>query len=99
MVEQLDNALNEAPPEPLEILKVEDFEGIGEITIGVGSDKHILMTAIVLMDNPQANKFLLAQKLKLSDRLTKTKIFPRTGMALPDGEVYIEPLTDDKKEG
>jgi hypothetical protein len=35
----------------------------------------------------------------MSDRITKTKIFPREGMALPDGETYKEPPMEDKKEG
>jgi hypothetical protein len=99
MVEQLDLPNELQPPNPLETLKIENFEGIGELTIGIGSDKHILTTAIVLLNDPTVNKFLLLQKLKLSDRITKTQIFPRNGMALPDGEVYTEPLTADKKEG
>jgi hypothetical protein len=99
MVEQLDLPNELQPPNPLETLKIENFEGIGELTIGIGSDKHILTTAIVLLNDPTVNKFLLLQKLKLSDRITKTQIFPRNGMALPDGEVYTEPLTADTKEG
>ncbi len=100
MVDKLENIPDELqPPSPLETLKIESFEGVGELTIGIGSDKHILTVAIVLLNDPQVNKFLLVQKLNLSDRITKTKIFPREGMALPDGEVYHEPLTADKKEG
>ncbi len=100
MVDKLENVPDELQsPNPLETLKIESFEGIGELTIGIGSDKHILTTAIVLLNNPQINKFLLVQQLKMSDRITKTKIFPREGMALPDGEVYHEPITEDKKEG
>ena len=100
MVDRLENIPDELqPPSPLETLKIESFEGVGELTIGVGSDKHILTTAIVLLNNPLINKFLLFQKLQMSDRITKTKIFPREGMALPDGEVYHEPITTEKKEG
>ena len=99
MVDKLENIPNEfQPPSPVETLRIEDFEGVGELTIGVGSDKHILTTAIVLLNNPAVNKFLLAQKLSMSDRITKTKIFPREGMALPNGETYKEP-TQKKKEG
>ena len=100
MVDKLENIPDEMQPKsPLETVIIENFEGVGELTIGVGSTNQILATALVLINHPQANKFLLGQKLKMSDRITKTKIFPRTGMALPDGEVYIEQLTDDKKEG
>ncbi len=100
MVDKLENIPDELQPKsPLETLRIENFEGIGEITIGVGSDKHILTTAIVLLNHPEINKFLLLQKLRLSDRITKTKIFPREGMVLPDGEVYTEPTTEKNKEG
>jgi len=100
MVEQLENIPNEMQPEsPLETVIIENFEGVGELTIGVGSTNQILATAVVLLNHPQVNKFLLAQKMKMSDRITKTKIFPREGMALPDGETYKEPPMEDKKEG
>lgn len=100
MVDKLENIPDEfQPPSPLETLKIETFEGIGEVTVGVGSNWHKLIFALVLLDNPNVNKYLLAEKLKLSDRITKTKIFPREGMALPDGKVYVEPITEEKKEG
>jgi hypothetical protein len=99
MVDKLENIPEEfQSPNPLETVTVENFEGIGEITIGVGNNWHILTAGLCLLNHPQVNKYLLAQKLKLSDRLTKTKIFPREGMALPDGEVYHEVFTEDKKE-
>ena len=85
--------------EAADTTKIENFEGIGEITIGVGSNWHIIAVALCLLDHPQVNKFLLAQQLKLEDRITKTKIFPREGMALPGGEIYTEPTMDEKKEG
>ncbi len=100
MVDKLENIPDEMQPKnPLETVIVENFEGVGELTIGVGSTNQILATAVVLINHPQANKFLLVQKLKLSDRITKTKIFPREGMALPNGETYKEPPMEDKKEG
>lgn len=99
MVNELGNVPDEMQPaNPLETVKIETFEGIGELTLGVGSTNQILATAVVLLNHPQVNRFLLAQKLKMSDRITKTKIFPRGGMALPDGETYKEPSTEEKKE-
>jgi len=100
MVDQLENAPDEMqPPKPLETVTIENFEGFGELTIGVGSANHIMMTALCLQNHPEVNRFLLLQKLKMSDRITKTKIFPREGMALPNGETYKEPPMEDKKEG
>ena len=77
-------------------VKIEMFEGFGEIVVGGSSSNwYLLLTALCLQDNPQINKFLLANKLKIVDRLTKTKIFPREGMALPVGEVYEEPEKEE----
>jgi len=99
MVDKLENVPDEMQPKsPVETVIIENFEGVGELTVGVGSTNQILATAVVLLNHPQTNKFLLAQKLKMSDRITKTKIFPREGMALPNGETYKEPTTK-KKEG
>jgi len=99
MVEKLENIPDEMqPPSPLETVIIDKIEPIGELTIGVGNNWHIMMTAMCILDSPNVNKFLLAQKLKMSDRITKTKIFPREGMALPNGETYKEPTTK-KKEG
>jgi len=81
---------------PADVLKVENFEGFGELTIGVSSQMNIVVTALCLLDRPIVNKFFLAQKLKLTDRITKTKIFPRPGMALPNGEVYQEPEVESE---
>ena len=80
-----------AEDSPEETVNIETFDGFGELTIGVGSNWGIIITAICMLDNPTVNKFLLAQKLKLSDRITKSKIFPREGMTLPNGEVYKMP--------
>ncbi len=100
MSDQLENIPNEFQAKsPLETASIENFEGIGDITTGIGGVEHVLAVSLCILNNPQVNKFLLAQKLKLSDRITKTKIFPREGMALPDGEVYHEPIMEDKKEG
>ena len=83
---------------PVDVVKIEEFEDFGELTIGAGSNWTIVITALCLLDHPRINKFLLAQKLKLADRITKTKIFPREGMALPSGEVYQEPK-EEVEEG
>lgn len=77
------------------IPRVKDFEGFGELTVGgsvaAGDVNRVLFTALAILNSPQVNSFLLANRVKLSDRITKTRIFPREGMALPDGEVFIEP--------
>jgi len=95
----VENAPEETRPDPLETVKIESFEGIGEVTVGVGSNWHKMIFALVLLDNPNVNRYFLSEQLRLTDRITKTKIFPREGMALPGGEEYVEPLTEDKKEG
>ncbi len=81
---------------PADDMKIEMFEGFGEIAVGgTSSNWYILMVAQCLDNQPLSNKFLLANKLKLVDRITKTRIFPRVGMALPDGEVYEEPEKEE----
>lgn len=76
------------------IPKVQEFEGFGELTVGgsvaSGDITRVLFTVIAMLDDPMVNSFLLANKLKMSDRITKTTIFPREGMSLPNGEVYSE---------
>jgi len=95
MVTRLENVPDQLQePSPLDTIRIETFEGIGELTIGVGSNWHIIAVALCLLNAPQINKFFLAQKLNLVDRITKTKIFPRNGMALPNGEVYQEPQSE-----
>ena len=78
---------------------VKEFAGIGELVVGGvagGSNiNHILFTALVVQDNPQTNSYLLANKLSMADRFTKTVIFPREGMALPEGEVFEVPQEED----
>ncbi len=81
---------------PADNMKIEEFEEFGEITVGGSSSNwYLLTTALCLLNDPQVNKFMLANKLKISDRITKTKIFPRNGMALPKGEVYEEPEKEE----
>ncbi len=71
---------------------VKDYEGFGELVTGGSNPTNIIVTALCLLDNPQVNQYLLDSKLNLQDRITKTRIFPREGMALVDGE-YHEPTT------
>ena len=78
-------------PNALDTVRIEHFDGIGELTIGTGSNWHIIAVALCLLNSPEVNKFFLFQNLSLVDRMTKTKIFPRIGMALPNGVVYQEP--------
>jgi hypothetical protein len=74
---------------------IQEFEGFGELTVGgsaAGGDSgRVLFIGVAMLDDPLVNSYFLAQKLKLSDRMTKTKIFPREGMALPNGETYSLP--------
>ena len=78
-----------------EVPVIKEFEGLGELTVGgsiTGGDySRLLFTALSLLDNPTVNSYLLANHLKLKDRITKTQIFPREGMSLPEGEVYEAP--------
>ena len=81
---------------PADAVTIEEFEGFGEITVGgTSSNWYLIVVALCLQDSPQVNKFLLANKLKIVDRMTKTRIFPRDGMALPNGEVYTAPEEEE----
>lgn len=81
---------------PADDVKIESFEGVGELTVGGSSSNwYLIIVALCLLNDPQVNKFMLANKLKVSDRITKTKVFPRNGMALPNGEVYEEPEEEE----
>jgi hypothetical protein len=74
---------------------IQEFEGFGELTVGGsasgGDSTRVVFTALAMLNDPLVNSYFLAQKLKLSDRMTKTRIFPRDGMALPNGETYTVP--------
>ena len=67
-----------------------NFEGIGEIMVSHGNATTALAVAMCLLNNPNVNKYFLASNLKLDDRLTGTRIFPREGMSLPEGETFNE---------
>ncbi len=74
---------------------IQMFEGFGELTVGGsvsgGDSTRVVFTALAMLNDPMVNSYFLATKLKLSDRMTKTPIFPRDGMALPNGETFSEP--------
>ncbi len=74
---------------------IQMFEGFGELTVGGsvsgGDSTRVVFTALAMLNDPMVNSYFLATKLKLSDRMTKTPIFPRDGMSLPNGETFSEP--------
>lgn len=76
------------------IPQVQEFEGFGELTVGgsvaAGDVNRVLFTSLAMLNHPTVNAFLLANRVKMSDRMTKTVIFPREGMSLPGGETYSE---------
>ncbi len=77
---------------PADDIRVEKIEPFGELAVGGGSaNAQFLLTSLCILDNPNLNYFFLVNKLRLRDRMTKTEIFPRDGMALPNGEVYTSP--------
>lgn len=67
---------------------IKNYPGFGDLVVGRSGDLKVLVTALCMFNDPQVNQYLLDNKLRLEDRITKTKIFPREGMALPNGEVY-----------
>lgn len=77
---------------------IQEFEGFGELTVGGsvsgGDTTRVVLTALAMLDHPTVNSYFLAQKLKMSDRMTKTIIFPREGMSLPNGETYSAPQVE-----
>jgi hypothetical protein len=77
---------------------IQEFEGFGELTVGGtasgGDSTRLVFTALAMLNDPLINSYFLAQKLKLSDRMTKTRIFPREGMSLPNGETHSLPQVE-----
>ena len=69
--------------------KIKEYPGFGELIIGSSDTNKVLLTAICMLDNPRVNQYFLDNKLKMVDRITKTKIFPREGMSVPEGS-YME---------
>ena len=64
---------------------------IGELAVGGTSDvQKVILSALANMNDPYINEVLLAFRVNFLDRITKTRVFPRSGMALPNGEVYKE---------
>jgi hypothetical protein len=71
------------------------YEGIGELIVGGSDANKVIFTTLCLLNNPQVNQFLLDNRLRLKDRITKTIIFPRDGMALPNGQTYVSPKVEE----
>lgn len=74
---------------------IKHYEGFGELVTGSNDALKVLATAICMFDNPLVNQYLLDNQLKLQDRITKTQIFPREGMSLPQAQTY---RSSDEKE-
>jgi hypothetical protein len=68
---------------------VKSYPSFGELVTGGSDVTRVMLTALCMLNDPQVNEYLLDCKLRLSDRLTKTAIFPREGMSLPAGNVYV----------
>ncbi len=100
MSEVLENIPDALQPDDVAVkieepkLTVLDVEGIGEIMVGHADVQATLMLAAVAQNNPTINQILLASNLKFTDRTTGTKIFPREGMPLPNGEIYATKTED-----
>lgn len=73
---------------------VKQYEGIGELIAGNSAPMKVLFTALAMVNHPLANQYLLDSRLYLQDRITKTVIFPRNGMSLPNGETYSVPVIE-----
>jgi len=72
---------------------IKEYPGFGELTIGTSDANKVIVTALCMLDDPRINQFFLDNKLKMTDRITKTAIFPREGMSLPVG-VYMENINE-----
>lgn len=100
MAQVLENIPDELQPEDVKVTLVEpaltilDVEGIGEVMVGHADVQATLMLAACAQNNPTINQILLASNLKFTDRTTGTKIFPREGMPLPNGEIYATKTED-----
>lgn len=78
-------------------IKIRTLTNIGEVVVGGVSTPdpilqrmYVILLALINTNDPFVNEALLAQDVKFLDRFTKTKIFPRVGMALPNGQTYTE---------
>ena len=70
--------------------KIKAYRGFGELVVGGGRLDRALLTAICMLDHPEVNQYLLDNAVKFEDRITKTKIFPREGMALPSDSFWTK---------
>ena len=74
---------------------VKTYEGIGELVVGGSDLTRVIVTALCMVNNPTVNQYFLDGQLNLKDRITKTRIFPRDGMALPNGQTYVAPVVEE----
>lgn len=78
---------------------IKEMTNIGELAVGGTSDvQKVILSALANMNDPYINEVLLAYKVNFLDRITKTRVFPRIGMALPNGEVYKEEPNQEELE-
>lgn len=91
---QLDGTNSDDKFEPV----IKEYEGFGELVIGTSDKTKVIVTALCMLDHPQVNQYFLDNKLKMVDRITKTRIFPREGMSLPGGEVFHLPEVETSTE-
>jgi hypothetical protein len=75
---------------------IKTYEGFGDLVSGRGKEGYVMFVAICMLDHPLVNQYLLDNNVKFSDRITKTQIFPREGMALPGGVVYSAPAKNEE---
>jgi len=81
---------------PVDNFKVQSFTNLGEITVGGTSDPlRVVLIALANLNNPEVNEVLQAFQVKFVDRFTSTNVFPRDGMALPNGAVYKTPVGEN----
>jgi hypothetical protein len=72
------------------IPNIKHYAGFGDLVVGRSTDNKVIITALCMLNDPTVNQYLLDNGLKLADRITKTVVFPREGMALPEGQTYKE---------
>jgi len=77
---------------------IKEYPGIGELVTGSNDPNKVLFTALCMLNDPTINQYLLDCRLRLADRITKTVIFPREGMSLPEGQVFSAPAENEENK-